>query len=72
MFNITYYPIFSKFKNILSNIHLLLTPEMEHSKVFENVPVIGYKKGKSLKDILVMSKFLLLKLSKVSVVLAKV
>ena len=72
MFNITYYSIFSKFKNILSKIDLLLTPEMEHSKVFENVPVIGFKKGKSLKDILVMSKFLHLKLSKVSVVLAKV
>ena len=27
VFNITYYPIFSKLKNILSKIHLLLTPD---------------------------------------------
>ena len=33
VFDITYYPIFSKLKNILSKIHLLLTPDREHSKV---------------------------------------
>ena len=55
-FNITYYPIFLKLKNISSKIHLLLTPDMEHSKVFENVPIVGFKKGKSLKDILVRAK----------------
>ena len=43
-----YYPIFSKPKNILSKIHLLLTPDREHINVFENVPIIGFKKGKSL------------------------
>ena len=62
IFNITYYLTFSKLKNILSKIHLLLTPDREHSKIFENVPIIGFKKGKSLKDILVRAK--------VSVVLA--
>ena len=55
-FNITYYPIFSKLKNILSKIHLLLTPDREHSKVFEDIPIICFKKGKSLKDILVRAK----------------
>ena len=44
VFNITYYPIFSKLKNILSKIHLLLTPDREHSKVFEDIPRIGFKK----------------------------
>ena len=38
-FNITYYPIFSKLKNILSKIHLLLTPDREHSRVFENTSI---------------------------------
>ena len=47
VFDITYYPIFSKLQNILSKIHLLLTPGREHRKVFENVPIIGFKKGKS-------------------------
>ena len=53
VFDITYYPIFSKLQNILSKIHLFLIPGREHRKVFENVPTIGFKKGKSLKDILV-------------------
>ena len=56
MFNITYYPTFSKLKNILFKIHLLLTPDRKHRKVFENVPLIGFKKGKSLKNILVRTK----------------
>ena len=56
VFNITYCPIFSKLKNILSKIHLLLTPDREHSKVFEDISIIGFKKGKSLKDILVRTK----------------
>ena len=51
VFSITYYSIFSKLKNILSKIHLLLTPFREHSKVFENVSIIGFGKEKSLKDI---------------------
>ena len=38
-FNITYYPIFSKLKNILSKIHLLLTPDRAHSRVFENTSI---------------------------------
>ena len=40
----------------LSNIHLLLTPNKEHHDVFCNIPVIGFKRGKSLKDILVRAK----------------
>ena len=50
MFNTTYYRIFSKLKNILSKIHLHLTPDKKHRKVFENVPIIGFKKRMSLKD----------------------
>ena len=33
VFNFTYYPIFSKLKNILSKICLHLIPDREHSKV---------------------------------------
>ena len=64
MFNITYYPIFSKLKNILFKIHLLLTRDREYRNVFENVPIIGFKKGKSLKDILVRAKVSPLKTEK--------
>ena len=50
VFNITYCPIFWKLKNILSKIH------REHSKGFENISMTGFKKEKSLKDILVRAK----------------
>ena len=56
LFIITYYPIFSKLKNILSKIHLLLKPDREVNNVFENVPIIDFKKGKSLKDTLMKDK----------------
>ena len=34
-------------------LHILLTPNKEHKKVFTNVLVIGFRNGKSLKDNLV-------------------
>ena len=56
VYNITYYHVYSKVRNISFRTHLLLTPDREHSKVFENTPIIGFKKEKSLKDILVRAK----------------
>ena len=37
----------------MEELHILLTPNNEHKKVFPNVPVIGFRNGKSLKDFLV-------------------
>ena len=37
----------------MEELHILLTPNKEHKKVFPNVPVIGFRNGKSLKDFLV-------------------
>ena len=54
VFSITYHPVLSK--NVLSEIHLLLTPDREHGKVFENIPIVGFRRAKSLKDILVRAK----------------
>ena len=56
VFNITYHPVLSKLKNVLSEIHLLLTPDREHGKVFEKTPIVGFRRAKSLKDILVRAK----------------
>ena len=56
VFNITYHPLFSKLKNILSEIHLLLTPDREHGKVFKKIPITGFRRAKSLKEILVRVK----------------
>ena len=56
IFNITYHPALSKVKNILKRVHLLLTPDREHQKVFSKIPIVGFRRAKSLKDHLVRAK----------------
>ena len=53
MFNIIYYPVFQNIRNILQELHLSLTPDKEHKKVFPDLPVVGFRNGKTLKDYLV-------------------
>ena len=55
-FNITYYPTFQNVRAIMEELHILLTPNKEHKKVFLNLPVIGCRNGKSLKDFLVRAE----------------
>ena len=55
-FNITYYAAFQNVRNILQELHILLTPDQEHTKVFQDIPVVGFCNGKSLKDHLVKAK----------------
>ena len=52
-FNLTYYPVFKDVRKILKELQLLLTRDQAHKKVFSEVPVIGFKNAKSLKDHLV-------------------
>ena len=52
-FNLTYYPVFQNVKKILAELHLLLTPDVAHKAGFTNVPIIGFKNDRSLKDHLV-------------------
>ena len=40
----------------MTRIHLFLTPDNGHSKVLRDAPIIGFRRAKSLKDILVMAK----------------
>ena len=47
--NITYHPSYSRIKELLSKIHILSTPNEEHRSVFTCIPVVGFKRGKSLK-----------------------
>ena len=56
IFNITYHPAFARIKDTLSKIHLLLTPNEEHRNVFPAVPIIGFRRDKSLQDMLVRAK----------------
>ena len=46
----------AKLKNILSKIQVRLKPDREYSKNFEDIPIIGFKIGKILKDILFRAK----------------
>ena len=55
-FNITYHPKFSNLKDTMSFLHLLLTQDQEHQKVFHKVPIISFRRAKSLEDILVRAK----------------
>ena len=46
-FNITYYPVFQNLRNILQNLRrVLLTPDKEYKKVFQDIPVVGFRNGK--------------------------
>ena len=56
IFNITYHPVVSKLKNVPSEIHLLLTRDREHGKVFKRIPIVCFRRAKPLKDILVRVK----------------
>ena len=40
VFNITYHPNFSNLKDTMPFLHMLLTPDQEHQKVFHKVPLL--------------------------------
>ena len=54
--NIRYHPSLAELKVIMTRIHLLLTPDNEHNKVFRDISIIGFRRTKNLKDILVREK----------------
>ena len=53
---IIYYTVFQNVRNILQELHIPLTPDQTHKKVFQDIPVVGFLNGKSLKDHLVRAK----------------
>ena len=55
-FNITYYQAFQNVRRIMEELQISLTPNKEHKEVFPDVPVVGFRNGKSLKDYLVRAK----------------
>ena len=56
VFNIKYQPNLFNLKDTMSFLHMSLTPDQEHQDVFHNVPIIGFRRTQSLKDILVRAK----------------
>ena len=55
-FNMIYYPAFQIVRSIMQELHILLTPHKENKNVFPDVPVIGFRNSRSLKDYLVRAK----------------
>ena len=54
---LTFHPSLKNFQKVLNEAHIILTPNKEHRKVFgDTAPMIGWRKPKSLKDILVSAK----------------
>ena len=52
---LTYHLSLKNFQNVLHEAHNFLIPNKEHRKVFrDNLPMIGWRKPKSLKDPLVL------------------
>ena len=48
-----YFSAFQSARNILlQELYLLLAPDKEHERVFPDVPVVGFRNDKSLKDLL--------------------
>ena len=54
--NITNHPYLPNSKDKMSFLHLLLIPDQEHQQAFHKVPIISFRRAKSLKDILVRAK----------------
>ena len=54
---LTYHLSLKNFQNVLHEAHNFLIPNKEHRNVFrDNLPMIGWRKPKSLKDPLVSAK----------------
>ena len=47
--NISYHPSLAQLKVIMAKMHLHLTPDNEHNKVFRDVPIVGFQKYLKLK-----------------------
>ena len=63
-FNISYYPVFQNIRNILEELHIVLTPDQENivpGYVFQNIAVVGFCNGKSLKNIWLERSYQILK-----------
>ena len=56
MSNITCHPDVSNLKDTMPFRHLLRKSGQEHQKVFHKAPIIGFRRAKSLKYILVRTK----------------
>ena len=52
----TYHPVFRDVRKILEELHVILSSDDGHKKVYPDVPMIGFKINKNLKAHLVRSQ----------------
>ena len=55
---ISYYLVYQNVKNILQELHILLTSDKEHKKLFQDIPGVGFHDSESQKDHLFKKKSL--------------
>ena len=55
-FNIVFHPAFQDLGKLLRKLHVILACDKEHHNVFKDIPIVGFRKGKSLQDYLVRAK----------------
>ena len=55
-FNLIFHPAFQYIHKILRRMHVILKCDKTHKEVFHDAPIVGFRKGKSLKDMLVRAK----------------
>ncbi len=54
---VTYHPALSrKLYDVINNNHNILTVDEEHRRVFSQVPMVSFRRAKTIKDVLVRSK----------------
>ena len=46
--NITFHPAFQNLNKLLKKVHMILTCDKEHQRVFKDIPIIGFRKRKSI------------------------
>ena len=47
-FNSAYYTAFQNVRSILQKLKFVLGPDKEHKKVFDEIPIVGFRNGKNL------------------------
>ena len=55
-FNLIYHPAFQSLNKTLRKVQVILNFDPAHREVFAETPILGFRNGKSLKDMLVRAK----------------
>ena len=51
--NVTFHPAYQNLNRLLRKLHVISACDSGHKKAFKDIPVVCFRRGKSLKDFLV-------------------